>query len=57
VLSDRPGRVRNEVRLSAPRPRDPTQPEVVRAVHRILTDLGLEKDTPVLFTAIREELS
>ena len=41
VLSDRPGRVRNEVRLSAPRPRDPTQPEVVRAVHRLQTDLGL----------------
>jgi NitT/TauT family transport system ATP-binding protein len=57
VLSDRPGRVRNEVRLSAPRPRDPTQPEVVRAVHRILTDLGLEKDTPALITSIREELS
>jgi NitT/TauT family transport system ATP-binding protein len=57
VLSDRPGRVRNEVRLSAPRPRDPTQPEVVRAVHRLLTDLGLEKDTPALITSIREELS
>jgi NitT/TauT family transport system ATP-binding protein len=57
VLSDRPGRVRNEVQLSAPRPRDPTQPEVVRAVHRLLTDLGLEKDTPALITSIREELS
>jgi NitT/TauT family transport system ATP-binding protein len=57
VLSDRPARVRNEVRLSAPRPRDPTQPEVVRAVHRILTDLGLEADTPALTTSIREELS
>ena len=30
VLSDRPARVRNEVRLSAARPRDPTQPDVVR---------------------------
>ena len=57
VLSDRPGRVRNEVRLSAARPRDPTQPDVVRAVHRILTDLGLEKDPPALITSIREELS
>ena len=46
VLSDRPGRIRNEVRLSASRPRDPTHPEVVRAVHRILTDLGLESDVP-----------
>jgi NitT/TauT family transport system ATP-binding protein len=57
VLSDRPGRVRNEVRLSAARPRDPTQPDVVRAVHRILTDLGLETDAPALTTSIREELS
>ncbi len=57
VLSDRPGRVRNQVRLSAARPRDPTQPDVVRAVHRILTDLGLETDVPALTTAIREELS
>ena len=61
VLSDRPGRIRKEVRLSAPRPRDPTQPEVVRAVHRILTDLGLETDVepevePVT-TAIQEEPS
>jgi hypothetical protein len=30
---------------------------VVRAVHRILTDLGLEKDAPALITSIREELS
>jgi hypothetical protein len=26
------------------RPRDPTHPEVVSAVHRILTVLGLESD-------------
>jgi len=57
VLSDRPGRVRNEVRLSAARPRDPTQPDVVRAVHRILTDLGLETDAPASTTPVPEELS
>jgi NitT/TauT family transport system ATP-binding protein len=45
VLSERPGRLRTEVRLTAPRPRHATQPEVVAAVHRILTDLGLERDT------------
>ena len=44
VLSERPARVRDEVRLTMPRPRDPTTPEVVRAVHRILTTLGLESD-------------
>jgi NitT/TauT family transport system ATP-binding protein len=44
VLSDRPARIRHEVRLSAPRPRAATDPEVVRAVHRILTELGLESD-------------
>ncbi|HET7695383.1 MAG TPA: ABC transporter ATP-binding protein [Vicinamibacterales bacterium] len=44
VLSERPARVRDEVRLAVARPRDPTSLEVVRAVHRILTRLGLESD-------------
>jgi ABC-type nitrate/sulfonate/bicarbonate transport system ATPase subunit len=44
VLSERPARVRDEVVLEMARPRDPTHPEVVRAVHRILTVLGLESD-------------
>jgi hypothetical protein len=30
------------VRLTTPRPRTTTQPDVVAAVHRILTELGLE---------------
>ena len=42
VLSERPARVRDEVVLELPRPRDPTHPEVVSAVHRILTVLGLD---------------
>ena len=42
VLSDRPARIRDEVRLHTPRPRDATQPDVVAAVHTILTELGLE---------------
>jgi NitT/TauT family transport system ATP-binding protein len=42
VLSDRPARIRDEVRLTTPRPRTTTQPDVVAAVHRILTELGLE---------------
>lgn len=44
VLSERPARVRDEVVLEMPRPRDPTHPEVVSAVRRILTVLGLETD-------------
>ena len=44
VLSERPARVRDEVVLEMPRPRDPTHPGVVSAVHRILTVLGLESD-------------
>ncbi len=44
VLSDRPAQIRDEVRLSLPRPRDLTHPGVVQAVHTILTTLGLERD-------------
>jgi ABC-type nitrate/sulfonate/bicarbonate transport system ATPase subunit len=44
VLSERPARIRCELRLEAERPRDPTHPEVVEATHRILTVLGLEHD-------------
>jgi len=42
VLSDRPAHIRDEVRLAVPRPRQATDPAVVGAVHRILTELGLE---------------
>jgi NitT/TauT family transport system ATP-binding protein len=42
VLSERPARIRDEIAISIPRPRDPTDAEVVKAVHRILTELGLE---------------
>jgi NitT/TauT family transport system ATP-binding protein len=45
VLSERPTSIRCELRLELERPRDPTHPEVVSAVHRILTELGLEQDT------------
>lgn len=44
VLSERPTVIRCELRLQLERPRDPTHPEVVSAVHRILTELGLERD-------------
>jgi len=45
VLSDRPARIRCELTLDLERPRDATNPKVVEAVHRILTELGLEHDT------------
>lgn len=44
VLSQRPARVRDEVLLQMPRPREPTHPVVVTAVHRVLTVLGLESN-------------
>lgn len=44
VLSERPTTIRCELRLELERPRDPTHPEVVSAVHRILTELGLEQE-------------
>jgi NitT/TauT family transport system ATP-binding protein len=48
VLSERPARVCDEVRIEVTRPRDLTLPDVVQAVHRILTGLGLEQDRPVI---------
>jgi len=42
VLSERPAQIRCELQISLPRPRDLTHPEVVNAVHCILTELGLE---------------
>jgi NitT/TauT family transport system ATP-binding protein len=42
VLSERPAQIRCELRIALPRPRDLTHPDVVNAVHCILTELGLE---------------
>ena len=46
VLTERPARIRSERCVSVPRPRDPTHPEVVETVHRILTEMGLEGPVP-----------
>jgi ABC-type nitrate/sulfonate/bicarbonate transport system ATPase subunit len=56
VLSERPAHIREEVKLPTPRPRAATDPEVVRAVHHILTLLGLESDreTPAVAGGRRE---
>ena len=42
VLSERPARIRFELCVDVPRPRDLTHPTVVDAVHCVLTELGLE---------------
>jgi ABC-type nitrate/sulfonate/bicarbonate transport system ATPase subunit len=55
MLSDRPARIRDEVRLSVPRPRAATHPAVVGAVHRILTELGLETETETVAALGGEE--
>ena len=47
VLSERPARISDEVRLKVPRPREATHAEVVRAVHRILAEMGLESDPEI----------
>jgi len=44
VLSERPARIRAEVTIATPRPREATEPQVVSAMHRVLTVLGLESD-------------
>jgi NitT/TauT family transport system ATP-binding protein len=51
VLTERPARIRCEFRLDLPRPRDLTHPEVVGAIHRILTEMGLETDAENRFAA------
>jgi NitT/TauT family transport system ATP-binding protein len=44
VLTERPARIRHELRIDLPRPRDLTHPDVVEAMHRILAELGLEQN-------------
>ncbi len=41
VLTERPARVLTELRLETPRPRDLTHPVVIKAMERIIRDLGL----------------
>jgi NitT/TauT family transport system ATP-binding protein len=45
VLGDRPAQVRYELSIETARPRGPTHPDVVRAVHNILTVLNVESDS------------
>jgi NitT/TauT family transport system ATP-binding protein len=51
VLGERPAQIRHELSLATPRPRDPTHPEVVHAIRRILTELHVESDSGEYTTA------
>lgn len=43
VLTERPARIRCELKVTLPRPRSLTHPEVVSAVHYIVSEMGLEE--------------
>lgn len=43
VFTERPGRVLRELTIESPRPRDPTHPSVVAAMHAALSAMGLER--------------
>ena len=45
VLSDRPARICSELRVELARPRELTNPVVVTTVHKILAELGIERET------------
>ncbi|HEY0319910.1 MAG TPA: ABC transporter ATP-binding protein [Pyrinomonadaceae bacterium] len=51
VLSERPARLINELRVEVERPRDPTHPTVVNTVKTILDELGLREGEPELSVA------
>ena len=44
VLSDRPARICRELRVEIPRPRELTHPQVIKTVHAILAEFGLEQN-------------
>src|SRR2546423_13061209 len=48
VLSDRPARICQELRVAIPRPRELTHPQVVETVHAILAEFGLEQDEMIV---------
>lgn len=52
VLSERPARISCEMTMELPRPRDLTHPEVVDAVHRILTILGMAHEENLAVSAV-----
>jgi NitT/TauT family transport system ATP-binding protein len=53
VLTERPARIQCTLDIHVPRPRNLTNPDVVRATHHILTELGIEHDSEGLATTGR----
>jgi NitT/TauT family transport system ATP-binding protein len=51
VLGERPTQIRYELSLATPRPRDPTDPEVVEAIHQVLRKLDVESGSGEYTTA------
>lgn len=51
VLGERPAQIRYELSLATPRPRDPTDPEVVQAIHQVLRKLNVESGSGEYTTA------
>jgi NitT/TauT family transport system ATP-binding protein len=51
VLGERPAQIRYELSLATPRPRDPTDPEVVEAIHQVLMKLNVESGSGEYTTA------
>ncbi len=51
VLSERPAQIRDELTVTADKPRDPTHPEVVRTTRLILKELDIEQDAGFFATA------
>lgn len=51
VLGERPAQIRYELSLATPRPRDPTDPEVVEAIHQVLMKLNIESGSGEYTTA------
>ena len=51
VLGERPAQIRYELSLATPRPRDPTDPEVVEAIHQVLRKLDVESGSGEYTTA------
>ena len=55
VLTDRPARIRRELRVGLPRPRDLTHPEVIEAIQQMFDTLGLREEA-LYDNAEREEI-
>jgi ABC-type nitrate/sulfonate/bicarbonate transport system ATPase subunit len=48
VLTERPARIRCELTLDVPHPRDPVHPDVIGVVGRLLEELGLKEDVAMM---------